>query len=312
MATIFFDSEEDMSDMSNNGKGVAYNVQKMEVHRYPLLITRTWFFAIILLFVPFVSMAQFSGGDGSEGDPYSITTPEQLTQLSTFVNENNTDYNSKYYRFDTDIDLSDYGDNFNDGKGWIPIGHNYYCSFKGHFDGNNKTISNLYINNNEYDCTGLFGFINNGTAKNVKMENVNVTGNNNVGVVAGQSTGNISAITLQLPNVSGNDNVGSIAGQSTGSIYNITVLSPNMFGYDNVGGVAGYISNGTLTNAYNAGRVSSSGTGRRGVIGVKTGGITNAANLYFDSTTSNATDANATGITTAQLINGLPTGFTSG
>jgi len=266
MATNFFDSEEDMSDMSNNGKSIAYNVQKMEVHRYPLLITRTWFFAIILFFVPFVSMAQFSGGDGSEGDPYSITTPEQLAQLSTFVNENNTDYNSMYYRLDADIDLSDYGTNFNDGKGWIPIGHNYYCSFKGHFDGNNKTISNLYINNNEYDCTGLFGFINNGAAKNLKMENVNVTGNNNVGSIAGytyfvnvtncRSSGTIRGM---------GSFVGGVVGYIDNSVATNCYSSCSVSGVDNVGGVTSYVY-GSVSDCYSSGVITASGKDAGGVV----------------------------------------------
>jgi len=266
MATNFFDSEKDMSDMSNDGKGVAYNAQIMGLFRYSLLITRTLLLAIILFFVPFVSMAQFSGGDGSEDDPYGIATPEQLAQLATLVNENNADYNSKYYRLDADINLSDYGENFNDGKGWIPIGHNYYCSFKGHIDGNNKTISNLYVNNNEYDCTGLFGFINGSTAKNVEMKNVNVTGNNNVGSIAGYTYFANVTNCRSSGTIRGMGNfVGGVVGYIDNSVATKCYSSSSVRGVNNVGGVTSYVY-GSVSDCHSSGIITASGEDAGGVV----------------------------------------------
>jgi hypothetical protein len=89
-------------------------------------------------------------------------------------------------------------------KGWQPIGSGSgNSSFRGVYDGNNKLISNLYINrgasssaNNVYpsdgeDNVGLFGYLENtDTAntviKNVKLINPNVTGRRATGTLVGK------------------------------------------------------------------------------------------------------------------------------
>ena len=51
---------------------------------------------------------EFSDGDGSETNPYLITTTEQLEKLAKYVNEGHTIYNNKHYKLDNDIDISDF------------------------------------------------------------------------------------------------------------------------------------------------------------------------------------------------------------
>ena len=94
---------------------------------------------ISFLFAPFFATAQFTGGTGAENDPYIISTPAQLAQLATFVNENNAIYNNKHYKLDNDIDLSEY-------SSWMPIGSNSNYAFKGTFNGDNHIITGLKIN----------------------------------------------------------------------------------------------------------------------------------------------------------------------
>ena len=61
------------------------------------------------------------------------------------------------------IDLKD--------KQWTPIGNASNSYFKGTFDGNNVTISNLTINNQTSEkYIGLFGYVREGTIKNVKVD----------------------------------------------------------------------------------------------------------------------------------------------
>ena len=122
--------------------------------------------------------AQFNGGTGTEADPYRIATAAQLAQLATNV-KNGATYSGTYFVLTQNIDLAAYGAGFNGGKGWIPIGK--WMSFldnkpfKGVFDGNNKVITGLYINDNTLDYTGLFCYIESGTVKNLGLENVNIT-----------------------------------------------------------------------------------------------------------------------------------------
>ena len=89
-------------------------------------------------------------------------------------------------RLGANIDLAAYGEGkaFNDDNGWIPIGCEYN-PFNGTFDGNNKVIKNLFINDPDMDCVGLFGCVDNGTIKNLGVENINIIGKDRIGGITG-------------------------------------------------------------------------------------------------------------------------------
>ena len=215
--------------------------------------------AITALSVISVS-AQFSGGNGTEENPYIIMTPAQLAQLATLVNEGNTDYDDKYYKLGNDLDLSDYGENYNDGDGWIPIGRtgyeiddewntiNYY-PFKGVFDGDNYIVSNLYINIIIPDTfastsasVGLFGHVENGSIKNLGVVDVNISSSPiplrfhvSVGAIVGfnsngnisncYSTGNVSSYSeffnsATTREAQNSGSIGGIVGRNRGDVLN--------------------------------------------------------------------------------------------
>ena len=81
--------------------------------------------------------------------------------------------------------------------GWVPIGDNSTNStatrFTATFDGNGRTISNLYINTSTLDRrSGLFGYVENGAIRNLGLEggSVNSTGDDaRVGGLVGQTRG---------------------------------------------------------------------------------------------------------------------------
>ncbi|MNT62364.1 hypothetical protein D3C72_2000790 [compost metagenome] len=77
---------------------------------------------------------------------------------------------SAYYKLGKDIDLS--------GITWQTIGSEEN-PFTGELNGNGKKIKNLSITKSENNV-GLFGY-SNGNLKNINLENVNVTGKDNVG-----------------------------------------------------------------------------------------------------------------------------------
>lgn len=91
------------------------------------------------------------------------------------VNGSNN-YTGKYVKLAANIDLT--------GKAWTPIGNTTSSTgtvFSGIFDGGNFTISNLSGDN------GLFGYINNGTVKNLTI-NANIIaikGGNRAGGIIG-------------------------------------------------------------------------------------------------------------------------------
>lgn len=119
---------------------------------------------------------EFAGGSGTASDPYLISTKEHLNNVRMYL--------SAHFKMLNDLtfDGSDFlygGDFFNNGIGWKPIG-----TFKGVFDGNNCTISNLYVDT-ATDNIGLFSYVKNGTVKNVRLSNAFISGKKYVGGICG-------------------------------------------------------------------------------------------------------------------------------
>jgi hypothetical protein len=224
---------------------------------------RVLFFAAVLCLTAWASQhsaAQtFSGGTGTSGDPYQISSAADLEQLATDVNGGNATYNAVYFKLtaDLDLELAGYGTTFNSGKGWIPIGQTY--AFCGNFDGDGHVISNLYINDVTLSSAGLFGFIDGATVHDLGLENVNITGGRYVGGVAGWLTGSSSLSNCYATgDVSGTGNVvGGVAGWVYISSLSNCYATGTVSGTGNeTGGVAGGVTNGSLSNCYATGTVS--------------------------------------------------------
>ena len=94
------------------------------------------------------------GRDGTTDHPYAIGSPQALVLLSTYVNAGNNASGLNFVQTQ-DIDMS--------GINFVPIGinDNNYHWFRGKYNGQNYTISNLTVNGS-YDDAGLFGYIYNG------------------------------------------------------------------------------------------------------------------------------------------------------
>jgi len=156
--------------------------------------------------------AGFSGsGSGTAGDPYIITTIEQLQEM-----RNNL---TAHYALGNDIDASGTV-NWNDGKGFRPVGA-YANEFTGSLDGRGYKIYNLYINRSDMDYVGLFGSVGSeGVVKNVGLINVKVVGGSNVGGLVGFNNGTLSNCYSTGP-VSGNGDMGGLVGYNeSGTVSN--------------------------------------------------------------------------------------------
>ena len=188
-----------------------------------------------------------------------------------------------------DIDLT--------GKEWTPIGDNDN-RYTGTFDGGNYTIKGLTVNQEGTNYVGLIGFIgSDGIVKNVKLENVNITGSYYVGGVVGYNSGSVTACTSS-GSVSGSYYVGGVVGGNfgtvtactssgsvSGSIYVGGVVGDNygtvtactasgsVEGSSNVGGVVGYNSSGSVTACTSSGSVEGS-IDVGGVVGDNYGSVT--------------------------------------
>tara|TARA_R110000868_G_scaffold383578_4_gene650611 strand:- start:18990 stop:22667 length:3678 start_codon:yes stop_codon:yes gene_type:complete len=177
----------------------------------------------------------FAGGEGTSANPYQIVSVDQLNVLHDSLNND--------FKLTANLDLSMAtgdvsGDYWNSGSGWEPIGTTS-TPFDGSFDGNGFSISGLYIERSGTDNVGLFGAIDSdGVIENLELTDVDITGNDYVGAVAGRSAGQIEDPELSNIEINGNDYVGGVAGLNTGVIKNgqATVI---VNGNDIIGGVTG-------------------------------------------------------------------------
>lgn len=267
-------------------------------------------------------------GEGSSSNPFQISNAQELAWFRDWVNgtytpkdgESASEHKKACAKLTANIDMSTVcGKNIGS---WSPIRGGERWRWCGTFDGNNKTISNLYINSTE-DYQGLFGYIHNNTyrnvyicIKNIKFENVNITstGNNIAALVAyAQTVNEISNIHVLSGTIKGSRSVGGIAGNSNRSNFtnitnHATVIAS---GSDDTGGIAGSIYLSTLTSCANYGSVTNGKEDARNV-----GGITGSSQ---ESTISHCANyANIKGGTQVGGIAGkinkgtLETSFTSG
>ena len=132
----------------------------------------------------FIEAEPFAG-NGSAGNPYQLKSAGNLAYLANQVNGGN-DYEGVYFTLTANIDLA--------GKIWTPIGYNTSNTFRGFFDGDGYTISNLYTDYRTItgaDAYGLFGFLGNGaTIKNVQVTSANIVSNEESGIIAGYVNAN--------------------------------------------------------------------------------------------------------------------------
>jgi hypothetical protein len=228
---------------------------------------------VILLLAP-LKAAGFSGsGSGTAGDPYIITTVEQLQAM-----ENNL---TAHYALGNDIDASSTV-SWNGGAGFVPIGTDAN-RFTGSLDGRGYKIYNLYINRSGTDYVGLFGYVGSGgVVDNVGVENVNVVGDNFVGGLAGVSNDGIISNCFTTGSILGNDYIGGIIGDSKGNIDNC-YSAANISGHYEVGGLFGG-SNGNVSNCYATGSVYGSYYAVGGLAGYSAAGT--VSNCYSTSSTN--------------------------
>ena len=220
-------------------------------------------------------------GNGSVDKPYEISTAAELAWFRDYVN-NESQYVSA--TLTEDIDLSEFchaadAATNTEELSWDPIGNGrMYC---GMFDGNGKTIRNLYINSTIM-YKGFFGYavdcrIKNITFDNAKVKNTDVYG---TGILAGAfEKGTIENIKI-LANcsVEGTENTGGIAGAGSGNISNCENRAM-VNGTNRVGGIVGNSCDNTISSCANYGAVTGTEYAVGGMVGYfESGTMQNSAN----------------------------------
>ena len=216
----------------------------------------------------------------SSNTKIGIGNAETLAKLAELVNSGTT-CEGKTIILTDNIDLSDY----QEGEGWIPIGtfkNGVDKKFAGTFNGNGHKITGLYINRPDANYQGLFGFVT-GVIKNIGVEGVDVTGNNDTGGLVGYNVMGTISNCYVTGKVSGGDNTGGLAGLGVEVANCYTDV--NVTGGAKTGGLVGYSS--SVTNSYALGNVA--GTNFvGGLIGQlqKTSGTRDLDKIYAAGTVS--------------------------
>ena len=164
----------------------------------------------------------FAGGNGTEADPYQISSAAELAYLAELVAMGNADYNNSnvYYELTDHVNIS--------AKPWLPIGTGFDINgsrtddtvFKANFNGNKKKIINLKIEEaarSYHDIAGLFGK-SYGTIKNAWVVRCKLECSDKsvyLGALCGYSDGIIEDSYVSYANVSGGKVTGSLVGFAT-------------------------------------------------------------------------------------------------
>ena len=137
---------------------------------------------------------------------------------------------------DGDVDSDD--DYWNGGSGWEPIGEED-VPFTADFNGNRRTLSNLFIDRDTEDEVGLFGAIDRSRIRGVNLIGADVTGRNSVGSLLGDGVYGSVVDNHVTGQVSGEDEVGGLVGRTWGTVW-YSSAAVNVSGNDAVGGLVGH------------------------------------------------------------------------
>ena len=209
-------------------------------------------------------------GDGAMDQVYEISNAGQLYWFAAQVNGGNTAINgilTKNITVNSSATFTEEGTTATNVRAWTPLG-TYSSPFTGVFDGNNKTISKLYINDTATE-QGFIGYAGIGSVvKNLGLTNSYFkVGSHGGGLVAKAVKATIKDCYINNVYVTGSNYVGGIVGNASEStvIENCWTNQPvrTSSTYTNVGDLVGILrSNSTIRNSYYIGGGSYTGVGQ--------------------------------------------------
>ncbi len=243
------------------------------------------FLSLVILFgfSNAICLAKYSGGDGSESNPYRISNPYDMNDIGL----HDEDWASHFVLTD-DIDLAQFtGTQFNIIGEFVFLGHPDNKPFTGVFDGNGFTISNFNYQITDTDNIGLFSYVDGAEIKDLTLidTNVNAGTGNIVGSLVGfLYYGNVTNCCVEGGHISGVNGVGGLVGRNrmvfvaieendtpyeSVGINQITdsYTTNSVSGSSAVGGLVG-CNDGTIKNCYAVGNVVGSSGAIGGMVGV--------------------------------------------
>lgn len=190
----------------------------------------------------------FSGGSGTESDPYLISSSTDLRDLMDKSNEkdNSAKMATAYFSQTTDIDMS--------GPTFSPMFLNE-SKFSGVYDGGGHKISSMTLRSKAKKASGFIAYADGGTVKNLTFENIDADAEY---VFAGAVIGYMENGAV----MSGC----TVSGQVRQYVSGLNVLGEANEGYS--GGLAGFVKNSTLEDCTLDGNVTIYGKYSGGIAGL--------------------------------------------
>ncbi|MDD3363843.1 MAG: S-layer homology domain-containing protein [Syntrophomonas sp.] len=233
----------------------------------------------------------FTTGSGTISDPYVITSARGLNDIRNDLNA--------CYELGADIYLD--LDAYASGEGWLPIG-DFDNVFAGTLDGAGYTISYLTINRPNSQCVGLFGFMDYaGLIRNIKLENVSISGKDYTGGIVGRGMGTISNSCVSGDVTGTGSCTGGLAGHNYGGNINNCSADCTITGNGNNGGLAGY-NEGSIVNSYAGGSITGNGNNNGGLVGYNYG-TCNITNSYAMGSVNGSIAGGLVGLNYGYVIN---------
>jgi len=234
---------------------------------------------VLFGFATGICLAKYSGGDGSEANPYRISNAQYMNDIGL----HQEDWGSHFVMVN-DINLAQFtGTQFNIigflDANFIEPNHQ---PFTGIFDGNGHVIFDFTYHTDEDFGVGLFGFVEgpNAVIKNLRMErcDVNSMDSYNVGCLLGANAEGAVLNCSVKGTVSGEQSIGLLTGVNVGIISNCHVTGI-VDGNNSAGGLVG-TNAGTILDCYTAGIVRGNNDGTGGLVGLNAFGDGIVSNCY--------------------------------
>jgi len=193
---------------------------------------------------PTFRLAVWGTGDGTQGNPYVITTVRGMNELATKVNSGEGDLGGKYFELGADITYDGTENNY------TAIGTESHKSSV-NFDGKGYTISGININTGS-TRQGIFGEASYCTIQNITLTNSNIICGGKGGGIFGRGEG-VTVSNCHVTNtVTLHATVPELGGIGGFAMYNSTIkgctsAAKLSFKYDyNNGGIMGGMNGGTI------------------------------------------------------------------
>ncbi len=237
-------------------------------HKHPVYLSLL--FALFLATGAFAESV-FSGGDGSSDNPYLIATTADMDQLAADVNAGGENlYYGKHFRLTSNLDYTNVTKDEAENN-YTPVGLFYSDGitnkpFRGFFDGYGHTIKGIRVSyrndiSGGTNGVGIFGFIQDGSVKNLTVEDCVFKGTTVGGVVGYNYEATIKNTHVKSSVIISSDesstaNHGGIAGRNhlgtvEGNISEAQVICNEDQSCSIFGGIVGHaLSSTTKNNLY--------------------------------------------------------------